>query len=144
MRWSRSARPPEEIAGQRREAVDVLALPGLARVSEQVLDVDRPVRMADEVDGTPAVLADRILSWMRPPDGYDDDIAMVIYRLLKNRFTGIGGIFMSANDPKALGAWYKRALELTSWNRWACILGNGTSGIVVQSTAAARAASRRR
>lgn len=29
---------------------------------------------------TPTVLADRILSWMRPPDGYDDDIAMVIYR----------------------------------------------------------------
>ena len=29
---------------------------------------------------TPDVLADRILSWMRPPDGYDDDIAMVIYR----------------------------------------------------------------
>jgi hypothetical protein len=29
------------------------------------------------------------------------------------RVTGIGGIFMSARDPKSLCAWYKKHLEKT-------------------------------
>src|SRR5207342_822035 len=56
-----------EVASQRGEAVDVLALPGRARVGEQVLDVDRSVRMADEVDGTPAVLAVSLLDEVLAP-----------------------------------------------------------------------------
>jgi predicted enzyme related to lactoylglutathione lyase len=33
------------------------------------------------------------------------------------RVTGIGGIFFKANDPKALGAWYKNhlGLDVTDW-----------------------------
>lgn len=40
------------------------------------------------------------------------------------RVTGIGGIFFKANDPKALGAWYRRHLgiDVSEWGgaafRW--------------------------
>jgi predicted enzyme related to lactoylglutathione lyase len=34
------------------------------------------------------------------------------------RVTGIGGIFFKANDPKALGAWYRDhlGLDVSDWN----------------------------
>ena len=34
------------------------------------------------------------------------------------RVTGIGGVFLKANDPKSLGAWYAKHLgiQIESWN----------------------------
>ena len=46
-----------EVAGDRREPVDVLVLPRLAGVRQQVLGVDRPVRVAHEVHRRVAVVA---------------------------------------------------------------------------------------
>ena len=50
------------------------------------------------------------------------------------RVTGIGGIFMSAKDPKALGAWYKQHLgiDVQDWGgaafTWADAEGNPFKG----------------
>jgi predicted enzyme related to lactoylglutathione lyase len=50
------------------------------------------------------------------------------------RATGIGGIFFSAKDPKALGAWYKKHLgvDVQSWGgaqfEWTDAAGNPTKG----------------
>ena len=55
------------------------------------------------------------------------------------RVTGIGGIFLSARDPKALGAWYKRHLgiDVQDWGgaafTWADAEGNATQGTTVWS-----------
>ena len=53
-----------------------------------------------------------------------------------DRVTGIGGVFISANDPKTLGAWYKNHLgiDVQDWGgtafRWVDATGapaNGTT-----------------
>ena len=50
------------------------------------------------------------------------------------RVTGIGGVFMSAKDPKALGAWYKEHLgiDVQSWGgaafTWEDAEGNALKG----------------
>ena len=50
------------------------------------------------------------------------------------RVTGIGGVFMSAKDPKVLGEWYKKHLgiDVQSWGGasfdWADSEGNPTKG----------------
>src|SRR4029077_15943477 len=50
------------------------------------------------------------------------------------RVTGIGGIFMTAKDPKALGAWYKKHLgiDVQDWGgasfEWADAEGNPIKG----------------
>jgi predicted enzyme related to lactoylglutathione lyase len=50
------------------------------------------------------------------------------------RVTGIGGIFFSARDPKALGAWYKKHLgiDVQDWGgaqfEWTDADGNPTGG----------------
>src|SRR5215212_4761657 len=49
------------------------------------------------------------------------------------RVTGIGGIFFSAKDPKALGAWYKKHLgiDVQDWGgasfTWTDSAGNPTT-----------------
>jgi predicted enzyme related to lactoylglutathione lyase len=59
------------------------------------------------------------------------------------RVTGIGGIFMSARDPKALGAWYKKHLgiDVQDWGgaafTWADADGNPTTGTTIWSVAPA-------
>ena len=59
------------------------------------------------------------------------------------RVTGIGGIFMSARDPKALGAWYKKHLgiDVQAWGgasfRWSDSEGNPTGGTTVWSVSPA-------
>ena len=53
------------------------------------------------------------------------------------RVTGIGGIFLSAKDPKALRAWYKKHLgiDVQDWGgavfTWADSAGNPTKGTTV-------------
>ena len=55
------------------------------------------------------------------------------------RVTGIGGIFMSAQDPAALRAWYQRHLgiDVQPWGgtgfTWADADGNPTAGTTVWS-----------
>src|SRR5204862_7561643 len=55
------------------------------------------------------------------------------------RVTGIGGIFMSAKDPKAMCAWYKKHLgiDVQDWGgtgfRWTDSAGNPTKGTTVWS-----------
>ena len=55
------------------------------------------------------------------------------------RVTGIGGIFISANDPKALRAWYKKHLgvDVQDWGgaafTWTDTEGNPTGGTTVCS-----------
>lgn len=55
------------------------------------------------------------------------------------RVTGIGGIFFSARDPKALGAWYKKHLgiDVQSWGgaafEWADSAGNPFKGTTAWS-----------
>jgi len=55
------------------------------------------------------------------------------------RVTGIGGIFMSAKDPKALCAWYKKHLgiDVQEWGgaafTWTDSEGNPTKGTTVWS-----------
>ena len=55
------------------------------------------------------------------------------------RVTGIGGIFLSAKDPKALGAWYKTHLgiDVQSWGgaafEWADAEGNAIKGTTAWS-----------
>ncbi len=55
------------------------------------------------------------------------------------RVTGIGGIFMSARDPKALGAWYQKHLgiDVQTWGgaafTWADADGNAIKGTTVWS-----------
>jgi predicted enzyme related to lactoylglutathione lyase len=55
------------------------------------------------------------------------------------RVTGIGGIFMSAKDPKALGAWYKQHLgiDVQPWGgaafTWTDADGNPTKGTTIWS-----------
>jgi predicted enzyme related to lactoylglutathione lyase len=55
------------------------------------------------------------------------------------RVTGIGGIFMSARDPKALGAWYKQHLgiDVQDWGgaafTWTDAEGNPTGGTTIWS-----------
>ncbi|MBK8233677.1 MAG: VOC family protein [Candidatus Eisenbacteria bacterium] len=55
------------------------------------------------------------------------------------RVTGIGGIFFSAKDPKALCAWYKQHLgiDVQEWGgtvfRWADAEGKPTNGTTVWS-----------
>lgn len=58
------------------------------------------------------------------------------------RVTGIGGIFFSAQDPKALGDWYKNHLgiDVQNWGSqvgtsfdWADADGNPTTGTTVWS-----------
>jgi len=55
------------------------------------------------------------------------------------RVTGIGGIFISAKDPKALCAWYKRHLgiDVQEWGgtafRWVDNTGAPTSGTTMWS-----------
>jgi predicted enzyme related to lactoylglutathione lyase len=55
------------------------------------------------------------------------------------RVTGIGGIFLRAADPKALGAWYKQRLgiDVQSWGgaafRWADESGTPVGGTTAWS-----------
>ena len=55
------------------------------------------------------------------------------------RVTGIGGIFFSAKDPKALGAWYKKHLgiDVQEWGGaafdWADADGNALKGTTAWS-----------
>jgi predicted enzyme related to lactoylglutathione lyase len=55
------------------------------------------------------------------------------------RVTGIGGIFFSAKDPKALGAWYKKHLgiDVQDWGgaafEWADATGNALKGTTAWS-----------
>ncbi|MCB1052676.1 MAG: VOC family protein [Acidobacteria bacterium] len=55
------------------------------------------------------------------------------------RVTGIGGIFFSAKDPKALRAWYKKHLgiDVQDWGgtafRWADDAGTPVNGTTVWS-----------
>ena len=55
------------------------------------------------------------------------------------RVTGIGGIFFQANDPAALGAWYKRHLgiDVQPWGgaafEWTDAAGNPTAGTTAWS-----------
>ena len=55
------------------------------------------------------------------------------------RVTGIGGIFIKANDPAALQAWYKKHLgiDVQSWGgaafRWADDSGKPTAGTTAWS-----------
>src|SRR4051812_12125640 len=55
------------------------------------------------------------------------------------RVTGIGGIFLSAKDPVALGAWYKRHLgiDVRDWGgtvfAWADADGHATKGTTIWS-----------
>ena len=55
------------------------------------------------------------------------------------RVTGIGGIFFSAKDPKALGAWYKTHLgiDVQDWGgtafTWTDADGNPTKGTTIWS-----------
>jgi predicted enzyme related to lactoylglutathione lyase len=59
------------------------------------------------------------------------------------RVTGIGGIFFSAKDPKALGAWYKKHLgiDVQDWGgtafTWTDAEGNATKGTTIWSVGAA-------
>src|SRR6478609_11279376 len=59
------------------------------------------------------------------------------------RVTGIGGIFMSARDPKALCAWYKKHLgiDVQDWGgaafTWTDAEGKPTSGMTIWSVSAA-------
>ena len=59
------------------------------------------------------------------------------------RVTGIGGIFFSAKDPKALGAWYKKHLgiDVQDWGgtafTWTDAAGKPTEGTTVWSIGAA-------
>ena len=59
------------------------------------------------------------------------------------RVTGIGGIFFSAKDPKALCAWYKTHLgiDVQDWGgtafTWTDADGNPTNGTTVWSIGAA-------
>ena len=59
------------------------------------------------------------------------------------RVTGIGGIFFSAKDPKALCAWYKTHLgiDVQDWGgtafTWTDADGNPTKGTTVWSVGAA-------
>lgn len=59
------------------------------------------------------------------------------------RVTGIGGIFFSAKDPKALCAWYRKHLgiDVQDWGgaafRWADAAGNPVVGTTAWSVAAA-------
>ncbi len=56
-----------------------------------------------------------------------------------NRVTGIGGIFFTARDPKALQAWYKRHLgiDVQDWGgtafRWTDAEGKPVGGMTVWS-----------
>lgn len=57
------------------------------------------------------------------------------------RVTGIGGIFLSAKDPKALGAWYKTHLGIDFHEEWGCAMfdwtdADGKKGTTVWSVAA--------
>src|SRR4051812_18108427 len=62
-----------------------------------------------------------------------------------NRVTGIGGIFLKAEDPKAMQAWYKRHLgiDVQDWGgaafRWADADGTPVGGTTIWSIAAAEA-----
>src|SRR5829696_7319887 len=55
------------------------------------------------------------------------------------KVTGIGGIFMAAKDPKALGAWYKKHLgiDVQPWGGaafdWTDSEGNPTRGTTAWS-----------
>lgn len=55
------------------------------------------------------------------------------------RVTGIGGIFVSANDPKALCTWYKThfGIDIQEWGgaafRWADDTGAPTAGTTMWS-----------
>jgi predicted enzyme related to lactoylglutathione lyase len=55
------------------------------------------------------------------------------------RATGIGGIFFSAKDPKALGAWYKKHLgiDVQDWGgaafEWTDAAGNAFKGTTAWS-----------
>ena len=55
------------------------------------------------------------------------------------RVTGIGGIFIKAQDPKALGAWYKQHLgiDVQSWGgaalRWTDENGTPVGGTTAWS-----------
>jgi predicted enzyme related to lactoylglutathione lyase len=59
------------------------------------------------------------------------------------RVTGIGGIFMTAKDPKALWAWYRTHLgiDVQDWGgaafEWADAEGNPMKGMTVWSIGAA-------
>ena len=59
------------------------------------------------------------------------------------RVTGIGGIFFTAKDPKALRAWYQRHLgiDVQDWGgaafTWADDEGNPTTGTTIWSVGAA-------
>jgi predicted enzyme related to lactoylglutathione lyase len=59
------------------------------------------------------------------------------------RVTGIGGIFMKANDPKTLCAWYKKHLgiDVQDWGgtafTWTDSAGNPTKGTTVWSVTSA-------
>ena len=59
------------------------------------------------------------------------------------RVTGIGGIFMSAKDPKALCAWYKKHLgiDVQAWGgtafTWTDSAGNPTKGTTIWSVSSA-------
>jgi predicted enzyme related to lactoylglutathione lyase len=59
------------------------------------------------------------------------------------RVTGIGGIFMKANDPKALCAWYQKHLgiDVQDWGgtafTWTDSAGNPTKGTTVWSVGSA-------
>ena len=59
------------------------------------------------------------------------------------RVTGIGGIFFTAKDPKALRAWYQRHLGINvqDWGgaafTWADDEGNPTAGTTIWSVGAA-------
>jgi predicted enzyme related to lactoylglutathione lyase len=59
------------------------------------------------------------------------------------RVTGIGGIFFTAKDPKALCAWYQRHLgiDVQSWGgaafTWADAQGQPTTGTTIWSVGAA-------
>ncbi len=60
-----------------------------------------------------------------------------------NRVTGIGGIFFTARDPKALQAWYKRHLgiDVQDWGgtafRWTDAEGKPVGGMTVWSIGSA-------
>src|SRR3954469_12866107 len=61
------------------------------------------------------------------------------------RVTGIGGVFFTARDPKALQAWYKRHLgvDVQPWGgaafEWADEAGNAFKGTTAWSIGAAAA-----
>jgi anti-sigma regulatory factor (Ser/Thr protein kinase) len=84
--------PLAAVPGRRRPDAEHIIPPGATvvwytdgLVERRGLSIDEgisdlTVMIRTSASRRPDILADRILSWMRPSVGYDDDIAMVVYR----------------------------------------------------------------